>query len=75
MASVSGSCLGHVLTRFCEFDFDVIAEAVEPLHELTFGEVGEIAAQEVGVLRLGKAHAAASFFLSDGEAANGASDL
>src|SRR5450756_1799390 len=77
-APQSGYCDGSGGDRLGggdEFNFDVVAEAIEALHEFAFGQVGEIAAQEVGDLGLGKAHEAASFFLSDREAADGASDL
>ena len=74
------SCYGqgsaaNGLSRGDQLDFDVVAQAVQTLHQLLFREVGEIAAHEAGDLGLWDAHAAASFLLSEAKTVHGARDF
>jgi len=38
-------------------DFDVVAEPIQAIHQLPLRQIGEVAAHDVGHLRLGDAHA------------------
>ena len=46
-----------------QLDFNVVTEAVQALHQLAFGKIGKIPAQQAGDLGLRNPHAAAGFFL------------
>src|SRR5574337_168867 len=58
-----------------DLDFDVVSQAVQALHQLAFGQIGEVAAQQAGNLRLRDTHAPGSLFLSQVEATHGPCDL
>ena len=56
-------------------DFDVVAEPVQAVHQLSFGQIGEVAAQHVRHLRLCDAHPTGRLVLGQAEFAHGLDDL
>jgi hypothetical protein len=63
------------LGRGLHLDLDVVPEPAQTIHQLAFGQVGEVAAQQGRYLRLRNAHSAAGFFLREAELARSSGDL
>ena len=76
----SGSSYGQsaVTNRIgcaAQLDFDVVSQAVQAFHQLTFRQVGEIAAHQSGYLRLRNTHPATGLLLGQAQTANGAGNF
>src|SRR3989344_4449032 len=55
--------------------FDVVAEPVQAVHELAFGDIGEVTAKQAGHLGLRQSHAPTRFFLRQAKTTHGFHDL
>jgi len=77
-ASQLSNCQHQVPNRLggrLDLDLDVVAEPVQAVHQLAFGEVGEVAAQHARHFGLGDAHAERRLVLSEAEFADCLGDL
>jgi len=63
------------LGRAPDLDLDVIAKAVQALHQLALGKVGEIAAHQAGNFGLRQTHPVAGFLLGQAKTPDCASDF
>ena len=63
------------LGRWSHLDLDVVAEAVQAVHQLAFRQVCKIAAHHVGYLRLSEPHAFRGYLLSQLKATYGLPDF